>query len=114
MSEETRMALDPAALSAFAATLSNLPKDEIRKAKKLYILNAIADFQAQCASGKAFVITMGVMSIIPIFLIAFIPTLISYRSGVTAGRQKILNAIDVWRDDLGDDHAEIRNRLEQP
>ena len=113
MSDETKATMDPAALAAFAATLGNLPKDEIQKAKKLYILNAIADFQAQRASGKALVIVMGVMSIVPIFLIVFIPVLIGYRSGIKAGRQKILNAIDVWRDDLGGDYAEIRSRVEQ-
>jgi hypothetical protein len=111
MTDKTIMALDPAALSAFAATLTNLPKDEISKAKKLYILNAIADFEAQCKTGRALVITMGVISIIPIFLIAFIPTLIGYRSGIAAGRQKILNAVDVWKDDLGAGYSELLNRV---
>jgi len=105
--------LDPAALSAFAATLTNLPKGEIAKAKKLYILNAIADFEAQRTAGRAMIITMGVLSIIPIFLIVFIPALIGYRSGITAGKQKILNAVEVWKEDLGADYAEVRNRIPQ-
>lgn len=33
------------------------------------------------------------------------------RSAIKAGRQKILNAIDVWEDDLGADCGEIRNRI---
>jgi hypothetical protein len=111
MTERTTMALDPTALSAFASTLSNLPKDEITKAKKLYILNAIADFEAQRKSSKAMVITMGCMSIIPIFLIVFIPTLIAYRSGIEAGRQKILNAIEVWKDELGASYSDILSRI---
>ena len=105
------MALDAAALAAFAATLATLPKDEIQKAKKLYILNAIADFDAQCTSGKAMLITMGILCIIPVFLVVFIPGLIAYRSGVKAGRQKILNAIEVWKDDLGSDYASILGRV---
>lgn len=105
------MALDPAALMAFAATLTNLPKDEIHKAKKLYILNALADFETQRTSGRAMMITMGILCIIPVFLIVFIPGLISYRSAIAAGRQKILNAVDVWREDLGSEYGEIRSRV---
>ena len=105
------MALDPAALSAFAATLGALTQDEISKAKTHYVLNAIADFDASCASGRAMIITMGILCIIPVFLIVFIPGLIGYRSGIRAGRQKILNAIEVWRDDLGDDYDVIRARI---
>lgn len=111
MTNQTTMTLDPAALSAFAASLTNLSKEEISKAKKLYILNAIADFEAQRTSGKAMMITMGLMCIIPVFLIVFIPGLIGYRSAIAAGRQKILNAIDVWKDDLGSDYAEVRARV---
>ena len=63
MTDKTIMALDPAALSAFAATLALLPREEISKAKRLYILNAIADFEVQRKTGKAMMITLGVMSI---------------------------------------------------
>lgn len=109
---ETTTPLDAAALTAFTATLSNLPREEIQKAKRLYILNAIADFKAQCASGRAMMITFGVLSIIPIFLIVTIPAYIGYRNGVAAGRQKILNALEVWKDDLGSHYAELRAGLE--
>jgi len=46
-------------------------------------------------------IVMGVMCIIPIFLIVFIPGFVAYKKGIEAGRQKIRNAIDVWREELG-------------
>ena len=107
MAGNTMVSFDPAVLSAFAASLVNLPREEIGKAKRLYILNAIADLKATRASGKAMLITFGVMSIIPIFLIVFIPALISYRSMVTAQQQKIVNAIEVWKKDLGPDAAEL-------
>jgi hypothetical protein len=106
------MAFDPAALAAFAGTLANLPTEEIRKAKKLYILNAIAEFQAQRRTGKAMIVTMGIMSIIPIFLIVFIPALIGYRSAIKAARQKILNAVEVWREDLGRDYEDLRSQAQ--
>lgn len=87
MTNQTTMTLDPAALSAFAASLTNLSKEEISKAKKLYILNAIADFEAQRTSGKAMMITMGLMCIIPVFLIVFIPGLIGEAPSPPAGRR---------------------------
>lgn len=103
--------LDPAAISAFAATLSSLPKEEIQKAKKLFILNAIADFHAQRTSAKTMVIVMGCLSIIPVFLVVFIPAYIGYKSGISAARQKILNAMEVWKDDLGNDYQEMLIKL---
>lgn len=103
--------LDAAAMSAFAATLGDLPGGEIAKAKRLYVRNAIADYEDLKRSGKAMLIVMGVMSLIPIFLIVFIPSLIAYRSSVRTGRQKILNALDVWKDDLGDDYEMLKAQL---
>ncbi len=113
MTSTETMALDPAALAAFAGSLANLPKEEIRKAKKLYILNAIAEFKAQRGSGRAGIITMGIMSIIPIFLVVFIPALIGYRNGINAARQKILNAVEVWKEDLGADYEELRRAAQE-
>jgi len=113
MTATPTMALDPVALAAFAGSLASLPREEIRKAKKLYILNAIAEFQAQRGSGKAMIITMGILSIIPIFLIVFIPALIGYLNGIKAMRQKILNAIEVWKDDLGPDYVELQRQAQE-
>ena len=112
MTNNTNAVLDPATLSIFAASLTNLPKDEISKAKKLYILNAIADFQAARSSGRTMMITMGFLCIIPVFLVVFIPGLIAYRSGIVASKQKILNAIEIWKDDLGDDYPDIKSRVD--
>jgi hypothetical protein len=111
MEDGTTHGLDPLALSAFAGSLVNLPKEEIRKAKRLYLLNAITEFQAQRATRRTMMIVFGCMSIIPIFLIIFIPALLTYRIGIQADRQKILNAMEVWREDLGPDFAEIQARL---
>jgi hypothetical protein len=107
------MTLDPSALAAFAGSIANLPKEEVRKAKKLYILNAIVEFKAQRAGGRTMIITMGIMCIIPIFLIVFIPALIGYRSGITAARQKILNTVEVWKEDLGADSEELRRQAQE-
>ncbi len=114
MENRAGAALDPAALMAFAGSLANLPKDEIRKAKKLYLLNAIAaiaDFEGQRATMRIMLIAFGVMSILPVFLVIFIPALFAYRAGLKPIRQKILNALEVWRDDLGPDYDEIAARV---
>jgi hypothetical protein len=65
---QTSLMLDPSSLTAFTASLSALPKEEVRKAKLLYIKNAIADFDQERVSGRTMVIVLGCMSIIPIFL----------------------------------------------
>lgn len=109
---EEKFALDPTALTAFTATLSTLPRDEIRKAKSLFIRNAIVDFQLSRSTGKTMLIVLGVMSIVPVFLVVFIPSLASYLKGNEAAKQKIRNAIDVWRDDLGPEAATLLAQLE--
>jgi hypothetical protein len=112
MNTTTQIALDPSALTTFAASLATLPKDEIRKAKSLYVRNAIADYKMMVKTSKGFLIVLGVLSIIPIFLFVFIPTLIGYRAGKENGRQKIKNALEVWRDDLGDDYHSLLQDIE--
>jgi len=102
---------DPVALSAFAATLGNLSAEEIRKAKRLYLQNAVVEFQYNRRVGKTMLIVLGVMSIIPVFLLIFVPSLLMYRSGVSMERQKIRNALEVWRDDLGSDYHAILSQL---
>lgn len=107
-----QLSLDPSALTAFVASLSALPADEIRKAKSLFIRNAIADYRMSLKSFGVMVVIMGVLSIIPIFLIVSIPTFFSYRALKENGRQKILNALEVWRSDLGSDYEELMSALD--
>jgi hypothetical protein len=103
--------LDPEALSAFVSGMGHLPANEISKLKRLYLLNAVTDFESYRATMKSMLITVGILSIIPIFLLVFIPVLISYRQTVRASRQKILNAVEIWKGDLGDDAVQIFTRL---
>ncbi|PTX98140.1 hypothetical protein DB345_04690 [Spartobacteria bacterium LR76] len=103
-----QLSLDPSALTAFVASLSALPADEIRKAKSLFSRNAIADYRMSLKSLGI----MGVLSIIPIFLIVSIPTFFSYRALKENGRQKILNALEVWRSDLGSAYEVLLSALD--
>jgi hypothetical protein len=47
------------------------------------------------------------MSVIPVFLIVFVPAFFSYRAMRENGKQKILNALEVWKDDLGTDYTTL-------
>ena len=59
--------LSPEKLQLFVAGLSGLAPEEVRKAKLLYLRNAISEFQALQASFQGFEQAQGCMSIIPIF-----------------------------------------------
>ena len=107
MNPTTTLNLDASTLTAFAANLATLPADEIRKAKSLFIRNSIADYQMTLKSSKGVLIVMGVMCIIPIFLVVFVPAYWGYKAAKENGRQKIINALEVWRSDLGPDYEAL-------
>lgn len=104
--------LDPAALGLFASTLAALPQDEVRKAKLLYLRNAMADHQMALRTMRGYLIALGVMSLVPVFLLVFVPAWWSYRAMRDTGRQKILNALEVWREDLGAEGEALRRELD--
>ena len=87
-------------MQLFMAGLSGLPEDEIRKAKSLYIRNAISEYKAMESSLAAFGSVQGCFAIIPIFW----PILYAQRRMIAAQRtlfeERIQNALDVWHDDL--------------
>ena len=90
MQQQPADLLSPEKLQLFVAGLSGLAPEEVRKAKLLYLRNAISEFQAM----------QGCMSIIPVFW----PILGAQRRMMAAqlrlGKDRIRNAIDVWRGDL--------------
>ncbi len=92
--------LSPEKLPLFLAGLSGLSPEEFRKAKSLYIRNAISEYRAMQASHEGFGQAQGCLSIIPIFW----PILGAQRRMMDAqlrlARERIDNAIEVWRDDL--------------
>ena len=59
--------LSPEKLQLFVAGLSGLSQEEVRKAKSLYIRNAISEYRAMAASMEGFKSAQGCMSVIPIF-----------------------------------------------
>src|SRR3954452_8474241 len=92
--------LSPEKLQLFVATLSGMAPEEVRKAKVLYLRNAISEFQATRAGFQGVGQVQGCMSVIPIFW----PILGAQKQMMAAqlqlAKDRIRNAIDVWRDDL--------------
>ena len=104
--------LSPQGLSAFTLGLAGLPKEEILKAKRLYVLDAITKYEAMRQQLKAFAVMQIVFAIIPCFW----PILLMQRSAMNtaqaSARQLILNALEVWRDDLGEHYDDLRSRID--
>jgi len=92
--------LSPEKLQLFVAGLSGLAPEEVRKAKVLYLRNAISEYRALQTSYQGFGQAQGCMSIIPVFW----PILGAQKRMMSAqlqlAKDRICNAIDVWRGDL--------------
>jgi hypothetical protein len=85
----------------FVAGLSGLAPEEVRKAKVLYLRNAISEFRAMQASFQGFGQAQGCMSIIPVFWPIIGAQKRMMAAQLQLGKDRIRNAIDVWRGDLG-------------
>jgi hypothetical protein len=92
--------LSPERMQFFLAGMAGLPKEEIRKAKSLYIRDAISQYKAFDDSQRAFGCVMIFFAIIPFFW----PILYVARRSVNVQRrlfqERIQNALEVWKDDL--------------
>ncbi|HMP06451.1 MAG TPA: hypothetical protein PJ982_08895 [Lacipirellulaceae bacterium] len=92
--------LSPEKLQLFVAGLSGLAPEEMRKAKLLYIRNAISEINALQVGMAGMRQMQGCMAVIPIFW----PIIRTQRRMMDAQMQlqydRVQNAIDVWRDDL--------------
>ena len=92
--------LSPEKLQFFVAGLSGLAPEEVRKAKVLYLRNAVSEFEAMQASMAGFGQAQGCMSIIPFFWPIIGAQKRMMAAHLKLGKDRIRNAIDVWRDDL--------------
>ena len=103
----------PQQLQSFVAGLAGLPPDEIRKAKSLYIRNAISEYRALQTQMRAFGALQILFAIIPFFWPILIVQRISMNSSLRLYEERIRNALAVWRDDLGGELAEFEQQLAQ-
>jgi hypothetical protein len=101
--------LSPEQMQRFTASLIGLPPEEIRKAKVLYIRNAIAEYRAQAAGFRTFRQAQGCFALLPFFR----PFLGIQKSWMDAqlqlSRERIRNAIEVWKEDLQGEQFELTN-----
>lgn len=98
-------------LQLFTAGLAGLPGEEIRKAKLLFIKNEISELRAFTSQRAAFQKASGCIGFIPIFKPVRDLQQSAISARVTMQVEQIGNAIDVWRDDLGE--GEVQPLLEQ-
>ena len=118
--------MNPDDFSAFTASLSNLNQKEIRQAKVLYIKNAITSYKLSCQNKPFFLLWIGSISIFMFFgaitdfpLFALLPLLFLFeafsniKNSLRARKQKIANAIEIWKDDLGDDYFKFEIELDK-
>jgi len=92
--------LSPERLQWFIASLSGLAPEEVRKAKVLYLRNAISEFQAMQTSYDSFAKLQGCMAIIPLFWPILAVQKRMMAAQLQLSKDRIYNAMDVWRDDL--------------
>jgi hypothetical protein len=92
--------LSPEKLQLFIAGLSGLAPEEVRKAKVLYIRNAISEYHAMQAMLEGFPGAQGCMSMIPGFWSVIGAQKRMMAAQRQLARERISNAIDVWREDL--------------
>lgn len=92
--------LSPEKLQLFVAGLSGLSQEEVRKAKSLYIRNAISEYRAMTESIAGFRSMQGCMSVIPFFWPIIGAQKRMMNAQLRLYRERIQNAIDVWEDDL--------------
>ena len=112
MNFNSKQGLTPEKLQMFVAGLSGLSDDEVRKAKLLFLLNEVSELKAIKAKFAGFGVAQGCFAIIPFFW----PVLWAQRKGmeaaITLQKEQVLNALAVWRDDLGDDARKIEMKVD--
>ena len=112
MQYNSQSSLTPEGIQLFMAGLAGLPEEEVRKAKLLFIRNELSRFKGAQASYSAFGGMQGCFSIIPIFW----PMIRAQKRIMTASldtqAERIRNAIDVWRDDLGEEARRLERELD--
>lgn len=94
-------------VGSFVAGLAGLPKEELKKAKVLFIKNVIAEYKAARESYDAFlwIPVLGWAA----YLLNF-PMMSANFNGM---KTKIRNAIDIWKDDLAGESFVIDNETIQ-
>lgn len=110
--ERRKPILGAESVQQFTLSLAGLPETEMAKAKELYLRNAISEYKTEKEAEKNFMLGALVQWLIPLFW----PQLISQRRNAQKeaeeSRQRIVNALNVWKEELGNKHRELMSLLE--
>ncbi len=100
-------------MQMFAASLSGLSADDVRKAKLLFLRNEIAQLRATIANNSAWRIGTLFMFIMPLAW----PALYAQRKTMKINAQlqadRIRNALSIWAYDLDGSVASLRRELDE-
>ncbi|MEM7594581.1 MAG: hypothetical protein AAF383_24280 [Cyanobacteria bacterium P01_A01_bin.83] len=118
--------MNPGDFSAFAASLKNLTKEEIRQAKVLYMKRAITGYESYCQNIPLFLLLAGCVCMFMFFnsitvfpFFALLPLLFlfytfkSIKNSLRYSKKQINNALEIWKEDLGDDYFKFKIELEK-
>jgi len=103
----------PEALQLFLASLGGLSPEENKKAKELYLRNALTAYAAEKKKFKNFWISSALHLLIPVFWPMFFGARRDQKVQLEEMRARIQNAIRVWKDDLGSQAKELERELSQ-
>lgn len=106
--------LSAESLQSFSGGMIGLSQEEIRKAKELFVRNAISEYQAEVKSHKNNLFTMGLHLLVPIFWPMLFGRQRESKIELEEKRNKILNALEVWKSDLPHCYNELRSLLAEP
>lgn len=100
MNSENSVAPNQATLQNFMTGLAGMPPEEIKKAKILYLRNAILEYETFRTITNQTKWLMLIFAIIPIFWPFLYFAYRGYNIDIRMKKQLILNAIDVWKNEL--------------
>jgi hypothetical protein len=112
MSQDSQSGFTPEKLQLFIAGLSGLSGDETRKAKILFLKNAVSHLRATKASSAGFAVAQGCFAIIPVFWPILWAQRAALKSELLLQKEQIHNALQVWRADIGEEARQIERELE--
>lgn len=116
--------LDLNSLLAYAASLNHLTLEEIRKAKVLYLKNAIKNYKKKCCNAILFLILVsmicmwiffGCVLVLPLFallpLYVLFSTFFSVKSSLKTDKQRVIHALELWKEDIGNNYIKLTKEL---
>ncbi len=100
MSDESGPNLSPGNMQFFIAGLAGLAPEEVRKAKILYIKNAIAHYEAAVTQYRSSIWLILLFAIMPFFWPFLYVGWRNLRANLQMEHRCIVNALETWADEL--------------